>query len=199
MFYDLQSDLFGRNYEDSKYQGLPTDVNVGMDGRARFSSRLNTVDVGQVKLVDCLEKLLTLAIPYFEEVLGFVNRIGPLMHPKERQGYEYMKVVKSTESLHVPLQGKTIQIIPKIVTYHLSPGQSYEGVWHVEGMSHENIVATGLYILGRDTNISGGELMFKRQYTCEECGHFIMTVPQCRNHYCEKMITEGYQPLGKLA
>merc|ERR1719320_1877975 len=115
------------------------------------------------------------------------------MHPKKRDCYEY--ILKLNESRPVPLQGKTIQVIPKIVTYHLSPGQSYEGVWHVEGMSHENIVATGLYVLGRDTNICGGELMFKRQYTCEENGHYMMTIPQRRNQYANKMIHDGYQPL----
>ena len=54
------------------------------------------------------------------------------------------------------------QVITKIVDYELHPGQSYEGVWHVEGMSHENIVATVLYILDRDTELEGGDVLFKR-------------------------------------
>ena len=49
----------------------------------------------------------------------------------------------------------THQVITKIVDYELEPGQSYEGVWHVEGMSHERIVATGLYIMHRDDAIHG--------------------------------------------
>ena len=43
-----------------------------------------------------------------------------------------------------------LQVITKIVDYELQPGQSHEGVWHVEGMSHEEIVLTCLYILDRD-------------------------------------------------
>ena len=35
-----------------------------------------------------------------------------------------------------------VQVITKIVDYELEPGQTYEGVWHVEGMSHENIIST---------------------------------------------------------
>ena len=29
----------------------------------------------------------------------------------------------------------------------IKPGDRYEGVWHVEGMSHENIIATGIYFI----------------------------------------------------
>jgi len=197
-FLNKTSDLFGRNYEESKYQWLPTDVTVEIDGRARFLSPINNLDTEQVKLHDTLEQLLTLAIPYFEEALGFVNRIGRLMHPADDGYYDGVKAVDDA-SLFVPLRGKRIQVIPKIVTYHLKPGQMYEGVWHVEGMSHENIVATGLYILKRDENLSGGELMFKRQYTVEESSQYTMGVPQGRNIYAEEMIRQGYQPLGKIA
>jgi len=199
VFHNKTSDIFGRDYEDSKYQWLPTDVAVEMDGRARFLSPVNNLSSDQVKLNESLEQLLTLAVPLFEEALGFVNRIGPLMHPAVEQGYDEIKAVGLTKSLFVPLRGKQIQVIPKIVTYHLNPGQVYEGVWHVEGMSHENIVATGLYILNRGQNLAGGELMFKRQYSSEENGHFLMTVPQRRNKYVSEMIVQGWQPLGKLA
>jgi len=192
------SDLFGRNYENSKYQWLPTDVTVDMDGRARFLSPLNNLDSDHAQLHACLEQLLTLAVPFFEEALGFVNRIGPLMRPDLEQGDDDLKPIDSERSLFFPLKGKQIQVIPKIVTYHLNPGQEYEGVWHVEGMSHENIVATGLYILNRSQSLTGGELMFKRQYTSEESGHFMINVPQGRNRYANKMILQGWQPLGKL-
>ena len=32
------------------------------------------------------------------------------------------------------LCGQKLQVITKIVDYELKPGQSHEGVWHVEGM-----------------------------------------------------------------
>ena len=40
---------------------------------------------------------------------------------------------------------KKLQVLTKIVDYEMKPGQTYNGVWHVEGMSHENIIATGVY------------------------------------------------------
>ena len=44
----------------------------------------------------------------------------------------------------------------------------YEGVWHVEGMPHENILATGVYLLNIDPELEGGELLFKRNFTVDE-------------------------------
>ena len=49
-------------------------------------------------------------------------------------------------------------MITKIIEYRLQDAESFEGVWHVEGMSHENILATGVYTLHRDANLDGGGL-----------------------------------------
>jgi hypothetical protein len=70
------------------------------------------------------------------------------------------------------------QVITKIVNYELKPGQIYEGVWHVEGMSHEEIVLTALYILERDESISGGDLTFKRAFFRDEAEVIFSGVPQ---------------------
>ena len=43
----------------------------------------------------------------------------------------------------IQFRDQELQVIVKIVNYTLKPGESYEGVWHAEGMSHENIVMTG--------------------------------------------------------
>jgi len=48
------------------------------------------------------------------------------------------------------LRGQRLQVISKMVDYELAPGDSYEVVWHVEGMSHEDIVATAIYFIHRD-------------------------------------------------
>merc|ERR1712096_71760 len=68
----------------------------------------------------------------------------------------------------VSFTGQELQIIVKIVEYRLKTDQAYEGVWHAEGMSHENIVMTGLFFLDRSSNISGGDLRFKRAFTVPE-------------------------------
>merc|ERR1712203_482879 len=72
------------------------------------------------------------------------------------------------------LRGRTIQVITKIVDYEVPAHGVHEGVWHVEGMSHENIVATAELILSKDASLSGGDLEFKRSFTKSESGHLIM-------------------------
>ena len=47
----------------------------------------------------------------------------------------------------VSFNNKELQVITKIVDYTLQPQQTYEGLWHAEGMSRENIVMTGKYFL----------------------------------------------------
>ena len=54
------------------------------------------------------------------------------------------------EEVPVSLRGRRLQVVTKIVDYELAPGETYEGVWHVEGMSHEEIVATAIYFIDRD-------------------------------------------------
>ncbi|KAF4598316.1 hypothetical protein EYR38_006713 [Pleurotus pulmonarius] len=47
--------------------------------------------------------------------------------------------------------------------YVLQPGQEYEGAWHVEGMPHEQIVASGIYYYDTDLEIKDRGLSFRRR------------------------------------
>lgn len=108
---------------------------------------------------------------------------------------------KTIEDLNIApcnLKGHKLQVITKIVDYELSPGQSHEGVWHVEGMSQEDIVLTVLYILDRDECISGGDIMFKRAFFADEAGNIFWNVAQCRPLALEKETKNGLVPLGKV-
>lgn len=55
------------------------------------------------------------------------------------------------------LRDRELLIIPKIVEYLLRAGEIHEGVWHVEGMSHEHIVATCVYVLKRGDELRGAQ------------------------------------------
>ena len=104
-------------------------------------------------------------------------------------------------------------MITKIVDYELG-SEAYEGAWHVEGMPHENIVATGLYILQRDEGIEGGDLMFKRAFLMREAAHMHMHLGQnnadiTRNFagdFCHALLYDdpattptGMFPLGRIS
>ena len=66
---------------------------------------------------------------------------------------------------------QTLQKITKIVDYELANGEVYDGVRHVEGMSHSEIVATSIYFIDRDDDTSGKNLLFKRVFHCKKLGY----------------------------
>ena len=63
----------------------------------------------------------------------------------------------------------------------LRAGESYEGAWHVEGMSHEEIVATVDFILDRDEELVGGDIEFKRAFLEKEADIFFSICGQARS------------------
>ena len=65
----------------------------------------------------------------------------------------------------------------------LRTGESYEGAWHVEGMSHEEIVATVDFILDRDEELVGGDIEFKRAFLEKEADVFFAICDQARSGF----------------
>ena len=83
---------------------------------------------------------------------------------EETEIYELMDEFKAEQPFqHHSLKGKTLQVITKITTVDLS-NESLEGVWHVEGMSHENIVVTAVCVLDQAKDIETN-LQFRRRFT----------------------------------
>ncbi|OJT09476.1 hypothetical protein TRAPUB_14056 [Trametes pubescens] len=75
---------------------------------------------------------------------------------------EPFKAQPPEERIKFDLRGRTIQVIVKMANIVLSPeSPSYPGgSWHVEGMSNEKIVATGLYYFD-SANITESRLAFR--------------------------------------
>eukprot|EP01080_Neovahlkampfia_damariscottae_P005536 gene5536-9358_t len=69
----------------------------------------------------------------------------------------------------VSLKERNLQVIVKMANIHLTPeNPKYKGgVWHVEGMKNEDIVATGIYYYDCD-NISSSELHFRKSVQSPE-------------------------------
>ena len=86
-------------------------------------------------------------------------------------------------------------IIVKIVT--ISVKDELEGAWHVEGMSHENIVMTAVAVLEQE-NVDA-TLSFKRRFTENEVSYLYWNLPQDRPSYVNNFIDEGLVPLGKIS
>ncbi|MBL9041382.1 MAG: DUF4246 family protein [Myxococcales bacterium] len=197
-------DRFGRPFESSSYQWLPTPFHVAQDGKVSILSYINNLDrTRHAAAYDDLAALFSTALPLIESVVGYVEstkfwqeECAEIEHEGELPDH-----VDQTPKPAPPtsLRGREVLVIPKIVEYRLGAGETHEGVWHVEGMSHEHIIATCVYILDRDESLEGGELRFKRAYTVEEAGLLFWNIDQCRPSAVEQLIDEGTIPIGSVA
>ncbi len=196
-------DRFGRVYEDSKYQWLPSQFHVAANGSVEIRSYINNLAPAYHALQDDLAKLFACAVPLLESVLGYVARMKFYVNDDEDIEHEG----ELPEGTHRPvatfpprkLRGRELQVIPKIVEYKLLPGETHEGVWHVEGMSHEHVVATCVYVLSRDAALEGGALEFKRACTIEEAGTWFWGMDQLRPAPAQQRVEAAQVPLGRLA
>ena len=143
-------DFWGRPYERSKFQWLPAPFFIAKDGKCSIQEYINNLDKAKFpELYGDLEKLFDIFLPFFEDVWAYakamcfytegldVNDDGGFYDNMNEAEFGFQKP-------DIKFRDHELQVITKIVDYTLQPGQSYEGVWHAEGMSHENIVMTGM-------------------------------------------------------
>jgi hypothetical protein len=196
-------DRFGRLFEASRYQWLPTPFYVSAEGTVTAKSYINNLDPTRYATTyDDLAALLATALPLLESVVGYVD--STKFWRDECDDIEHEgELPESADQAQRPappttLRGREILVIPKIVEYRLAAEESHEGVWHVEGMSHEHIIATCVYILDRDDALQGGVLRFKRAYTVQEAGRLFWNIDQCRPSPIAELVDEGTIPLGSV-
>jgi len=196
-------DRFGRTYEASRYQWLPTPFQVAADGTVTIASYINNLDrTRHAAAYDDLAALFSTALPLIESVVGYVETTqfwqedcDDIEHEGELPEH-FEKTPKPAPP--ASLRARELLVIPKIVEYRLAAGETHEGVWHVEGMSHEHIIATCVYILDRDDALQGGALSFKRAYTIDEAGRLFWNIDQSRPAALEMLIEEGTIPVGSV-
>ena len=98
----------------------------------------------------------------------------------------------------VSFNNSNLQAVVKIADYTFEPGAEFEGVWHYEGMAHEDIVMTGLFY-PQTSDVLGGGLEFKRSYSNCEYSEIFYGVPQSRFPWLEEFISDGFVPLGQTS
>jgi len=141
-----------RKDTERKYQWLPTEFNVGKN--VKITSYINNLcRYRHSNMYNVVGEIFKKFVPMFEDVLG------------------------------VPLT-RELQVIVKAANIILTPDKPiYEGgSWHVEGMSYENIIATGLYYYDID-NITKSELSFRRCYFHENINYSQNEFESVKNHY----------------
>ena len=146
-FENAEYDFWGRPYEDSKFQWLPTPFAISCDGKCSIQEYINNLNRSRFpSLYKDLENLFEIFLPYFQEVWSY-SKAMEFFRGEELDDHEEDEVNNTINKEAVSFNNKELQVITKIVDYTLQPQQAYEGVWHAEGMSHENIVMTGEYFL----------------------------------------------------
>ena len=192
-------DRFGRPFETSRFQWLPTPFQVTADGRTTIASYINNLDSARhPEASSNLAALFGTALPLLENVMGYVQ--STMFWTDDCKSFEHEGELPAPEvrtqavAPSANLRGRKLQVIPKIVEYRLGAGETHEGVWHVEGMSHEHIVAICIYILDRDEALEGGELRFRRAYTVEEAGALFWGIDQIRPRPIEALVGAALSP-----
>jgi hypothetical protein len=193
-----RKDMWGRPYETSKYQWLPSEVLVSDTGKCKFETYINNLDQKKHDgIYLALEELLSRCLPLLEASWAHGSSIEVADSDEDFDDSD-MEAGDPKEMEDRSLRNRTIQVITKIVDFELPAGGKHEGVWHVEGMSHENIVATAEYILQKDDCLSGGNLEFQRQFTRGEGGSMFRGFSQCRPSSLNYLVEKGLVPLGHL-
>lgn len=206
----LDMDYWGRKYEDSKYQWLPAEFFVDNHGKVSINSYINNLDKSKYPTAyDCLSKIFEQFLPAFEKVCSDLDNdfYGVDRKPKNTIAKSFLNLFKNKEEPEpienqnstFPLRNRKLQVVTKIVEYNVNKEENFEGVWHVEGMSHENILATGLYIFHRDDNFLGADIQFRRFLYESEGEALIYSTPQNANRPTDQMAGGDVLPLGTLS
>lgn len=173
------------NNVSNRFQWLPAEFNVDIDGKVKILSYINNLYPKKNKeLYNSIERIFEKFIPLFEKTLSHAqaNRVSRRrlnsddLYLKRRSEdeddddlyweYDLDYIVKDFKPIEEPktinLKNITLQVITKIGSIILTPeNPKYNGgVWHVEGMANENIVATGIYYFDVE-NISESKLNFR--------------------------------------
>jgi len=185
--------FWGREHEDSSFQWLPTEFHVDMNGKATITSEINNLDmVKYPELKSQLELTFSALVPGFEKVWSYAN-----MLPYSLDEYNfYGGLSKYPKRKPISFKNKDLQAVVKIADYTFTPGKEFEGVWHYEGMAHEDIVMTGIFYPRSDAPVTG-ELEFKRVLTDIEANKISDNTMQDRPNWFDGIINHDFVPIGR--
>lgn len=191
---EIKVDYWNRPYEKSKYQWLPSEFNIDEKGKCKIESYINNLPEDNIELYALIEKLFEKVLPYFEKIWNYIH-ISKLYNSSEIFLYDgNTKSCLDTKLTDISLKNRILQVIPKIVTYELKD-EKIEGAWHVEGMSHENIVATAVTVIEQTSNFDA-ELYFKRRFTICEGIEIAKNSCQVRPYYINNYLGDrGYSKI----
>lgn len=143
--------------------------------------------MSELQLYSIIERAFEKVLPILESVWSYSNTV------------ELYDLDESFENYYQQrrLRCKSLQVITKIVKITLNSGNDLIGAWHVEGMSHENIVATVSITLEQNDGFNA-ELSLKRGYTTVEAECLRDGLGQDPSNSVERFLNTTHVPLGKV-
>jgi hypothetical protein len=221
-----KENFWNRKYEQSKYQWLPCDIEVDENKDVTIVSKINNfVEKNNSEIMTCFETVFEALLPGFEQVWTYAQMMNftgdddsspdvivqkkpeiktvnttceiTTVEKEKIKAIERKKDDCSTFSCQtISFANCKLQTVVKLVDYVLEPGESFEGVWHYEGLPHENIVMTGIYYFDVDDGIEGGNIEFKRITSNSEAKYYFWNSNQDKTEWHEEMCN-GFTPLGQ--
>ena len=159
------TDFWNRPYEKSNYQMLPSEFEIDSSGKCVIKSYINNIPREEKKIYNLIERLFEDVLPDFEKMWSYITSIRLVDHDIYTI-YDYPEDYCDLKLVPKSLKDKTLQVITKITKTRLDKN-SIEGAWHVEGMSHENIVASAVCVLNQTSKFQA-DLKFRRRFSiCE--------------------------------
>lgn len=195
-------DRWGRKFEVSKYQWIPTIFNVDEEGAVDIEGYINNLDRNKYgHLYSSLANLFQMFLPHFETIYAYAKALK--FAPAEDDydgGWMDIEREYNPDMASSRLRGTQLRVITKIVDYELkNTSDAVEGVYHVEGMSTDHIIMTGIFIVDRDPEFHGGDLTFRRSFLDFEGSYIFEQISQSRHWRAEQIVEENIRPLGTLA
>jgi hypothetical protein len=187
-----KTDFWKRPYESSKYQWLPSEFSIDSDGKCKIESYINNLPIKQMLIYSTIECLFDQVFPELEKAWSYANTIKIY----DDDGEYDIGGVNEKELVVHSLKNRRLQVITKIVQITLGPKEKFPGSWHVEGMSHENIVATASCTLEQEEGFEA-QLNFKRTYFEEEAGYLVLNTPQYPPNPVSDLYSKSLVPVGK--
>jgi predicted DNA-binding WGR domain protein len=184
-----KTDIWNRPYEDSKFQWLPSNFYIDKNGECKIKSYINNLPNTEIDMYNNIEKIFNFVLPYFEDIWSWIKTVN-INTDTETHKYVSKKIFKKQS-----LKNRTLQVITKIVTISLKSKDDLIGAFHIEGMPHENIVATASCTLYQDENFKSS-LSFKRTYTSDEELYLIENINQNPIKEIYDLVKNTYIPLG---
>lgn len=194
------ADRWGRCFEASKYQWLPTVFRTTDDGKVTIEGYINNLKREKYpELYDVLARLFEVFLPQFEMVHAYLRAVKTPDEFASDDGLMYIERKYEPDFNAAKLRNMGLRVITKIVDYELRTDQDFvDGVFHVEGMSTDHIIMTGIYVVSKDEDFAGGSLEFKRSFLDFEGSHIFENINQTRHLRVEELVDECYRPLGTL-